>query len=199
MPVNKKMHLHAYQVGLIISVLVLGCLLLGACNLPSAVTVVPGTTPQPSLTPEPVSSPEPKVESVFGPGTFSLTLPTGWDVFGPEKVNSDANRPYDIYLLGEDPTGSDGPGTSKVIVARAAEWSAEELALAQCSTCPVNPFEAVTLGGRDALRTQVGGGGVPFMITWYFVENQGNLIGICIHDPETLAPLEAVLSSIQFE
>jgi hypothetical protein len=47
-----------------------------------------------------------------------------------------------------------------------------------------------------ASRTQVGGGGVPFVITWYFVEHNGNLIALAIHDQQTLEPLDAVIQSI---
>ncbi|MEJ2758140.1 MAG: hypothetical protein P8046_06605 [Anaerolineales bacterium] len=75
----------------------------------------------------------------------------------------------------------------------------QDLALMQCSTCPDNGFEEVTLGGQPALRTQIGGGGVPFMVTWYYVEHGENLIGIDIHDPETLEPLTSVIESIQFQ
>jgi hypothetical protein len=38
-----------------------------------------------------------------------------------------------------------------------------------------------------------------FMMTWYFVPYQDKLIGFAIHDPETLAPLEEVIQSKQFE
>ena len=61
-----------------------------------------------------------------------------------------------------------------------------------CSTCPENSFEEVTVGGKPGLRTEIGGGGVPMVITWTFVENQGKLIAFAIHDPQTLAPLNAV-------
>lgn len=138
-------------------------------------------------------------ESVFGPGTFSLDLPAGWDVSGPLPVADESGRSYQIYVLGEDPTGQDGPGLSKVVVANAVEWTAQDLALMQCSTCPDNGFEEVTLGGHPALRTEIGGGGVPFMVTWYYVENGDNLIGIAIHDPVTLEPLTDVIESIQFQ
>jgi hypothetical protein len=136
---------------------------------------------------------------MFGPGTFSLTLPAGWDVFGPESITTDPSRPYELYLLGVDPSVSGGPGTSRVIVARATEWTPEELAVSQCSTCPPGDFEAVTIAGRPALRTQIGGGGVPFVTTWYFVEHRGNLIAFAIHDPETLEPLSEVIDTIQFD
>ena len=139
------------------------------------------------------------IENVFGPGTFTLELPSGWDIFGPEVVNSDPNQPYDLYLLGENPTEDHGPSASRVVIDRAAKWTPEEFVLSQCSTCPDNGFESVALAGTPALRTQIGGGGVPFTITWYFVERQGNFIAFALHDPQTLLPLAEVIETIQFE
>lgn len=138
-------------------------------------------------------------ESVFGPGTFSLDLPEGWDVFGPETIQDASGRSYQIYLLAPDQGYLEGPGASKVIVANAVEWTPQDLALNQCSTCLDNGYEDLTLGGLPAQRTEIGGGGVPFTITWYFVEHNGNLIGIAIHDPDTLEPLTNVVESIQFQ
>jgi hypothetical protein len=88
---------------------------------------------------------------------------------------------------------------SRVVVANASEWTPEEFALSQCSTCPENPIESLILGGLPASRTQVGGGGVPFMVTWYFIEHGDDLIALAIHDPETLEPLDEVIQSIQFK
>ncbi|MGW8226778.1 MAG: hypothetical protein ACWGOY_13640 [Anaerolineales bacterium] len=137
-------------------------------------------------------------QSVFGPGTFSIDLPQGWDIASVE-INTDPNRPYTLYLLGVNPTSNDSPGISRVAIADAEQWTPEDFVLAQCSTCPQNAFESVTLGGRPALRTEVGGGGVPIVTTWYFVENKGNFIALAIHDPESLLPLEDVLASIKFD
>ncbi len=137
-------------------------------------------------------------QSVFGQGTFTIDLPEGWDV-ASEEITSDPDRPYLLFLLGENPTTADGPGTSRVVIANADEWTPEDFVLLQCSTCPVNPFEEITLGGIPATRTEIGGGGVPFMITWYFVEHRGKLLAFAIHDPQTLQPLDEVLASIQFE
>lgn len=137
-------------------------------------------------------------QNVFGPGTFSIDLPQGWDIASVE-INTDPSRPYTLYLLGVNPTGNDGPGVSRVAIADADQWTPEDFVLAQCSTCPQNAFETVTLGGKPALHTEIGGGGVPFVTTWYFVENKGNFIALAIHDPESLLPLEDVLASIKFE
>jgi hypothetical protein len=63
----------------------------------------------------------------------------------------------------------------------------------------LNTFESVTLAGKSAIRAQIGGGGVPFMIVWHFVEHQGNFIAFALHDPQTLLPLDNVIESVQFE
>jgi hypothetical protein len=174
-------------------IVILSCIfILAACT---SFQVNP--SPQPQQDMPPASTTEP-AQSIFGPGTFSIDLPEGWDVASLE-INSDPERPYTLFLLGENPAGNDGPGISQVVVADADLWTPKDFALSQCSTCPQNPLEEVNLGGRPALRTQIGGGGVPILVTWYFVENQGKFIALALHDPETLEPLEDVLASIQFE
>lgn len=166
--------------------LIVGLLILSGCNL---------NAPAPSVQ-QPT---EVTAIPIFGPGTFSLDLPDSWDVAGPNIVTADDGRSYDDYAMGEDPTSSGGPGTSHVIIADAAQWTPEELVLMQCSTCPENGFEEVVVGGKSAQRTEIGGGGVPMMITWTYVENNGKLIGFAIHDPRTLEPLNGVIDSIIFE
>lgn len=175
---------------LMYTILVLSLLAVSACSLQTGETTPPPTDQ---------TDPTPAAEPIFGPGTFTLDLPAGWDVAGPDVITDESNRSYQIYRLGIDPSSSGGPGTSLVIVADAVEWTPEDIALAMCSTCPENGFEEVAVGGKPGLRTEIGGGGVPMVITWTFVENQGKLIAFAIHDPQTLAPLNAVIESIQFE
>jgi hypothetical protein len=155
--------------------------------------LTPGQTPLP-----PTATADPNRYVVAEAG-MSLRLPEGWSVLGPQPNTTDPSRPYNLYLLGPDPGASGGPGTSTIAVLDAAQWTAEDFVQAQCSTCPAHPFEDTTVGGQPARRTQVGGGGVPFTVTWTFVEHEGKLIALAIHDPETLEPLEDVLQSIQFE
>ena len=66
------------------------------------------------------------------------------------------------------------------------------------STCLDYPFEDVALDRRPARRTQIGGGGVPFTVTWFFIEGKDQLIALAIHDLETLEPLEEVIKTIRF-
>ena len=172
---------------------ILMIIVLAACSFPMQEEAQPSPTRS-------AETPTPEIaENIFDQGTFSLSLPTGWSVSGPMMVDSAPNGTFMLYLLGENPAGADAPGTSRVVVAKASEWTPETFALSQCSTCPENPFESLTLGGMPASRTQVGGGGVPFMVTWYFVEHGDDLIALAIHDPETLEPLSEVVQSIQFK
>jgi hypothetical protein len=176
--------------------------LLAACVLTPAATSIPTIPPTPTVlvaSPAPATlRPDPGRYS-NAEGGFSLVLPEGWSAAGPLPIDGDPQRPYNLYVLGTDPASSGGPGASKIAILDPQQWTPEDFALAQCTTCPVQPFEDVTLGGKPARRTQVGGGDVPFMVTWTFVENQGKLIALDIHDPDSLEPLEDVLQSITFE
>ncbi len=77
--------------------------------------------------------------------------------------------------------------------------SLEEFAASQCSTCPEHRSEAVTLGTVPAERLSIGGGAVPFEKSWFFFENQGKRIGLAVHDPDTLDPLDEVLATSRLE
>jgi hypothetical protein len=135
----------------------------------------------------------------FSEGKFSLQLPEGWQAFGPTTIVNDPARPFSLYTLGVDPLNAGGPGTSKVVIADAGIWTAEQFVASQCSTCPAHQYEETALAGKRALRTEVGGGGVPFMTTWYFVEHGDKLVALAIHDPETMEPYKDVVQSIRFE
>jgi hypothetical protein len=180
--------------------------LLSACNFPAAKatrqpTVNPTSMPANELA-EATSIPTLDPTRYYnGEGRFSLKLPEGWKASEPIKVTNDPARPYEMIILGPgtDLSPNGGPGYSRIILADSAQWTVEQFIQSQCSSCPANPIEGTILDGINAQRTQVGGGGVPFTITWYFVPYQDKLIGFAIHDPETLAPLEEVIRSIQFE
>jgi hypothetical protein len=132
---------------------------------------------------------------------ISLILPDGWDVAGPFPVSitTDGSYDYHLYNLGIQPEASGGPGTSHLIVADPQKLTIEAFIQDQCSTCPIHPIETVMLGDVSAKRTIVGGGSVPFEIEWFFLEHNGSLIGLSIHDPETLETLDNVLQSIRLE
>ncbi len=65
--------------------------------------------------------------------------------------------------------------------------SLEQFAASQCSTYPAHPSWAVALGT------------VPFEKSWFFFEHQGKRIGLAIHDPDTLEPLDEVLATFRLE
>lgn len=192
-----------------ITSIIAGLILVSACSLSPVITS--STTDQSSgeLEPEisvdapvgedPNASGDLQAESVFGPGTFTMDIPDGWMVVSEEIVDSESGRSYMMHLLAPDQSYMEGPGASKVIVASTAEWNTMDLIQSQCSTCPDNGYEIVTVGNESVLKTDIGGGGVPFTVTWYFVEHNGNIIGISIHDPETLETLTDVIESIQFQ
>jgi hypothetical protein len=165
-----------------------------ATQTSAPVLTTPSEMPSPSATP-PTDEDRYRIEEA----RLSIKLPQGWSVSGPLEVSSEGMPTFEIYFLGIDPSANGGPGFSKIAIADPAQWTPEQFVLSQCSTCTEQPFEDVTLGGKSAKRTQIGGGGVPILVTWYFVENNGKLIALAIHDPETLEPLEEVLQSIQFE
>ncbi len=131
-------------------------------------------------------------------GGFSLVLPPGWEVAGPTPISQDGFT-YNSYALGVDPTASGGPGTSRIIVADGTKHSVEEFIQLQCSTCPEHALEPIQIGGFPAVRTQIGGGGVPILVEWIFIERDGQLLGFSLHDPQTLEPLDNVMQFLVFD
>lgn len=132
-------------------------------------------------------------------GQFSLQLPNGWQVLEPQIVMNDGERPYTLYVLGDNPAPSGGPGSSNIIIADTQLWTTADFVQSQCSTCPAHPIEQIVLNGVPAQQTKIGGGDVPITITWHFITHNGNLIALAIHNAETLEPLNDVLQSIQLD
>jgi hypothetical protein len=130
---------------------------------------------------------------------FSLQLPDSWQVIGPQQVRLNDEAMYELYLLGENPSNGSGPGVSRIVIAEGARISVEQFIEHQCSTCPRHPEERVRLGQGSALRTHIGGGGVPHRTAWHFLDRGSRWMGLSIHDPETLEPLQEVLDSFRFE
>lgn len=130
-------------------------------------------------------------------GSFSLVLPESWQVAGPQQGTSGGGLSFSLYRLGQDPDASGGPGTSSIVIADAGTLTIEAFVLGQCSTCPLAPIEDIVLGEVAARQTVIGGGGVPVQVTWTFFEHAGKLIGLAIHNSETLEPLTGVLQSLE--
>lgn len=132
-------------------------------------------------------------------GRFSLQLPDGWEILGPLEIEVDGETAYDLYLVGQDPAPGSGPGISRIVIAERARFSVEEFIESQCSTCPRHAMESVLLGTTIAERTFIGGGGMPILVEWDFIDRGQLWIGLSIHDPESMATLAEVLDTFQFE
>jgi hypothetical protein len=158
----------------------------------ASVEIVPINTPTPESSESRYFNQEARI---------SLILPDGWDVAGPFSVSiiTNGSHDYHLYNLGIQPEASGGPGISHLIVADPQKLTIEAFIQDQCSTCPVNPIETTMIGNISTKRSIVGGGSVPFEIEWFFVEHNGNLVGLSIHDPETLETLEEVIQTLQLE
>ena len=125
-------------------------------------------------------------------GGFSMVLPVGWQVSGPIETNG-----YQLYFMGPDTFSSGGPGMSQILIAEVDSMTIQQFVNLQCSTCPTNPVENITLGGLPAYETVIGGGGVP-EFTWQFVEHSGKLIGFSLR-PLNDESLDWVVESIKFD
>ncbi|MDF1499004.1 MAG: hypothetical protein P1P76_00820 [Anaerolineales bacterium] len=130
-------------------------------------------------------------------GAFSLRLPDGWQVFGPVEAAAGGGISFALYNLGPHPSTSMSPGGSSIAIADADTLTVEEFIQGQCSPCPPATVNDIQLGNVSARRAVIGDGGVPLEITWTFFEHNGRLIGLKIHDPQTLEPLSEVLESIE--
>jgi hypothetical protein len=152
--------------------------------------IVPTSTPTPAMT---------GTKYINKEAGISLILPEGWDVAGPFPVSItvDGTSNYNLYNLGVQPEASGGPGVSHIIVGDAQKLTIEAFVQSQCSTCPIHPIETVILGEVPAKSTIIGGGSVPLEIEWFFMEHNGRLIGLSIHDPETLETLDDVLQTLR--
>lgn len=127
---------------------------------------------------------------------LSLALPQGWDSAGPFPVAVGSST-YNLYLLGPDPSTKAGPGASRLIVAADEALTVEAFLESQCFTCPPAELTTSNLNGIKVQRATLGSGGVPFVIEWIFLERDGRLTGLSIHDPDTLETLETVLETLQ--
>ncbi len=167
-------------------------LLVPACNL--------GTAAAPPVEATVTSTADQDERYINDEGGFSLVLPEGWTALGPLPATiPESGAGYNLYVLGAAPTESGGPGASMIVIAEAAQLTLELFAASQCATCPAHPPEAVTLGTVPAQHLLIGGGDVPFEKSWFFFEHQGKRIGLAVHDPDTLEPLDEVLATLRLE
>ncbi len=179
-----------------ISVLVFTFLLLtlAGCSPPADLTILVPTETQQESVPTPTVG---RLRYFNEQGSFSLILPDGWKVSGPIDATGGGDLTFSLYRLGPDPVVSGGPGMSSIAILDLDAATIEEFVQGQCSTCPLAPIEDVQMGQVSAKQTVIGGGGVPLEVTWTFVEHNGKLIALAIHDPQTLKRLSDVLESVQ--
>lgn len=170
-------------------------LMLAGCSPTADIATPPPTSTQPAAAAP--SEPEDPGRYFNEAGNFSLNLPEGWEVAGPNEASSGGDLTFSLYRLGVDPQASGGPGMSSIAISDLGAMTIEAFVQAQCSTCPHAPIEELHLGEVRAHQTTIGGGGVPLEIAWTFIEHRGKLIALAIHDPETLEPLSAVLQSVK--
>lgn len=114
-------------------------------------------------------------------GNFSLLLPAGWQVTGPERTRL-GNR----YVLGP-------PGTrfGEVLVDRVGGTQAIEIASGLCPTCAID-LRDVVVNGRNAQMAAIGGE------TWLFSPHDGDLIAFKIRTPATLEPLWGLIQTFTY-
>jgi hypothetical protein len=173
-------------------------LLLGACAA-GAEPIIATDTPEPaSSLPASPTSPAEADRYVNPDAGISLILPAGWSTSGPYPV-SVGETSYNLYLLGLDPSPNSGPGASRLIAAVDEQLSLSAFLESQCSTCPPAEVTAATLNGVPVQRAVIGGGGVPFEVEWVFLDHDGRLVGLSIHDPQTLETLTSVLETLRLE
>jgi len=123
-------------------------------------------------------------------GGFSLVLPPNWVVQGPISTSLGSH-----YLLGPPTLEQAGPSNSSILVANAGQFSPEEVAAQLCGGCTSLPaLQDAVVNGVEAKLATIGGEGAP-ALEWVFVQNEGKLICLSIHDPETLQSLDGVVQS----
>lgn len=159
----------------------------------SEVTFTPAASTQTVLPPPPTVAVPADAVPYHNPELgFSLMLPAGWGVYGPEATQ----QGFSFYTLGPQVSGSGGPEISQIIVADATT-TPEQFLQSYCSICPWQPFEAVLMDGVAGQRTTLGGETTP-ATPWTFFVHGGKLLGFSLR---TLGEqnFDWVLSTLAFE
>lgn len=177
-------------------------LILAACRngLGGQPTPFPTATRPPTRTPTPIPSatatPAGVARHEFLAGGFSLLLPEDWIV-----VEQGLTPLGQHYLLGREPLGP-GPESSAVFVASAAQWTAAQAAamlLCGNDSCAGDvAFEETGVAGERTQRAVLQGESGP-PLTWYFMERDGRLIYLSLHDPLTLGDRFDLLQTLTFD
>lgn len=127
---------------------------------------------------------------------FSLRLPQDWTVSSPQSTVYGT-----LYLLGLAPLARSGPANSSIVIADQATMTVTQLvAFIHCSgRCVAPPFTRIRLRNNiPAQYAVIGGQGTP-TTPWYFVEHNGKIIALSIHDPDQpVQALDAIIQSLTF-
>jgi hypothetical protein len=159
-------------------------------TIPPTNTAAP--TVEPTATPEPAATSDDSGETgglseVFEneEGGFSLLLPGGWTAGESEETDYGTR-----ITIGPE----DGAASGVIVIADASEWTAEELAAElQGDAADAPEFEEVTLlNNITAQHTVLEEEGME-PAEWFFVEQEGNLIGLSFVNTTTMESLDAII------
>lgn len=164
-------------------------LALAACSEP-APTPFPTVERAQGSGPAPTASAAPVQRYTDASGAFSLELPPDW-----QAVEQGMTRLGRYVQLGPEPVGP-GPASSALFVADgetvAPEEAAAELHCAGCAEAP--ELEATTIGDIPAQRALLG---EEPALEWFFVEHEGRLIILTLHDPVTFETRTDLLETLR--
>lgn len=158
-------------------------------------TATPSPIPSATPSPAPTETPAGTIRHPIPAGNFSLLLPAGWVV-----VDQGLTTLGHQYLVGPEPVGP-GPSSSAIFVAPAGDLTAQMAADAlQCgrATCQNPTLTPVTINGIPAQKATLASQALP-PLNWYFLEHDGQLIFLSLHDPVTLSDRMDLLETITFE
>jgi len=120
-------------------------------------------------------------------GGFSLLLPGGWTAGESEETEYGTR-----VTIGPE----DGAASGTIVIADASEWTVEELAAElNCATCDAPEFEEVTLLNNITAQHGVLQEEDSEPAEWFFIEQEGNLIGLSVVNTTTMESLDAIVNT----
>lgn len=126
-------------------------------------------------------------------GGFSIRLPEGWVVEGPQQMALGS-----VYWLGPKPLATAEPATSIIIVGDANKVSMQDAVRHSCGGgCAKVSLEATTINGVPAQHLKVGDQNTP-LTEWYWLRHGNHIIYLSIHDPHSLQSRDDVIQTLRF-
>jgi hypothetical protein len=120
-------------------------------------------------------------------GGFSLLLPNGWTAGETEETDYGTR-----VTIGPE----DGAASGTIVMADASEWTVEELAAElQCADCDPPEFEEVTLLNNITAQHTVLQEEDAEPAEWFFIEQDGKLIGLSFVNTTTFESLDAIVNT----